>query len=127
MPVTYDGLSTGHQFPPVHYCLDPDIVTAYVESVGAAPHDHVPPLAVAARAIASLGDLIALPPGTIHAAQEFEFHRTVAVGSCVSCRATVARKVSRGPMRMLVLEMNIIDDSGSLVQAGRSTIVLPEA
>lgn len=127
MAVAYEELIPGFEFSPVHYGLDSDVVGAYVEAVGAAPRSHVPPLAVAARAIASLGDLIVLPPGTIHAAQEFEFCRLVPVGAQVVCVAKVGRKVSRGPMRMLTLELSIRDESGAPVQQGRSTIVLPEA
>ncbi len=127
MPANYDELAPGHEFPPVEYSLDEGIVASYVAAVGAHRRDHVPPLAVAARAIASLGGLIALQPGTIHAAQDFEFSRLVPVGARVCCKAKVLRKLSRGPMRMLVLEMAITDESGELVQNGRSTIVLPEA
>jgi len=123
----YEELTSGHEFPPVCYCLDSEVVAAYVEAVGVDARPHVPPLAVAARAIASLGELIALPPGTIHASQEFEFYRLVPVGARVTCVARVARKLSRGAMRMLTLEMNISDESGAPVQKGRSTIVLPEA
>jgi hypothetical protein len=127
LPVAFDELASGHEFSPVRYCLDAETVSAYVEAVGAHPRSHVPPLAVAARGIASLGELIALPAGTIHASQEFEFYRLVPVGARVVCVATVTRKLSRGAMRMLTLEMNISDESGAPVQKGRSTIVLPEA
>jgi acyl dehydratase len=127
LPASYDELTPGHEFPPVDYVLDPDVVAAYVQAVGAGERVYVPPLAVAARAIASLGSLVALPAGTIHAAQEFEFHRLVPVGARVVCAARVVRKLSRGPMRMLTLEMSISDESGAPVQLGRSTIVLPEA
>jgi acyl dehydratase len=98
-----------------------------VEAVGAARSEHVPPLALAARAIASLGELVALPAGTIHAAQEFELRRLVPVGARVSCVARVARKLARGPVRMLTLETIVSDATGDVVQTGRSTIVLPEA
>ncbi len=127
MPADFDELIPGHEFPPVEYRLEAGIVDPYVEAVGAEPRGHVPPLAIAARAIASLAGLISLPPGTIHAAQEFEFAGLVPVGSSVTCAARVARKLSRGSMRMLTLEMSITDESGTLVQKGRSTIVLPEA
>jgi len=127
LPVSYDELTAGYEFPPVRYSLTSEIVEAYVQAVGADERAHVPPLAVAARAIATLGELIELQPGTIHAAQEFELYRLVPVGAAVTCVATVARKLSRGPMRMLTLEMNVSDESGAPVQKGRSTIVLPEA
>ena len=127
LSVAFDELASGHEFSPVRYCLDAETVAAYVEAVGVNPRSHVPPLAVAARGIASLGELISLPAGTIHASQEFEFYRLVPVGAHVVCVATVTRKLVRGAMRMLTLEMNISDESGAPVQKGRSTIVLPEA
>jgi len=51
----------------------------------------------------------------------------VPVGARVTCVAKVLRKLARGPMRMLTLEMVVSDESGSVVQRGRSTVVLPEA
>jgi acyl dehydratase len=127
LPFEYDELTVGQEFPPVDYVLDSGVVAAYVEAVGASGRSHVPPLAVAARAIASLGGIIALPPGTIHAAQEFEFCGLVPVGSRVTCVCSVLRKLSRGPMRMLTLGMDVADESGTVVQRGKSTIVLPGA
>jgi len=127
LPADYDSLTPGQAFPRVEYTLDAATVELYVESVGATLTGHVPPLAVAARAIASLGGLISLPPGTIHASQDFEFNRLVPVGATVTCQATVLRKLSRGPMRMLTLETIIEDEAGQPVQKGRSTIVLPGA
>lgn len=127
MPAGYDELSPGHEFPPVDYVLDAAAVAAYVEAVGAASRSHVPPLAVAARAIASLGDLMEMPAGTIHASQDFDFSALVPVGARVTCVAKVLRKLARGPMRMLTLEMLVSDEDGNVVQRGRSTVVLPEA
>ena len=127
LPAGYDDLTPGHEFPPVEYVLDEASVSAYVEAVGAAARLHVPPLAVAARAIASLGDLMEMPAGTIHASQDFDFSALVPVGARVICVAKVLRKLSRGPMRMLTLEMVVSDTNGSVVQRGRSTVVLPGA
>ncbi len=125
LPVDYDSLTPGQVFPRVEYTLDAPTVELYVAAVGASHPGYVPPLAVAARAIASLGGLISLPPGTIHASQEFEFSRLVPVGARVACQAAVVRKLARGPMRMLTLETVIEDEDGQTVQKGRSTIVLP--
>ena len=126
MPKGYDELTPGYEFPPVDYSLSPAVVDAYVEAVGAVKHDYVPPLVVAARAIGLLGELVALPPGTIHASQEFEFTGLVPIGSRVTCAVKVLRKLARGPMRMLTLEMVISDEAGIVVQRGRSTVVVPE-
>ncbi len=127
LPKGYDELTPGYEFPPVDYSLSPAVVAAYVEAVGAVKRDYVPPLAVAARAIGLLGELVALPPGTIHASQEFEFTGLVPIGSRVTCAVKVHRKLARGPMRMLTLEMVISDEAGVVVQRGRSTVVLPES
>ena len=127
MAATFDELAPGHKFPPQSYRINADDVSAYNEAVGATPRDHVPPLLIAAHAIASLADLIAFKEGVIHAAQEFSFSRTVPMGAEVTCAVSVLRKLSRGPVRMLTLEMNISDESGAPVQTGRSTIVLLEA
>jgi hypothetical protein len=127
LPVAYDELTSGHEFPPVNYVLDAGTVLAYAEAAGSEWREHVPPLAVAARAIASLGGLVSLPAGTIHVAQDFEFYRVVPVGARVTCSARVLRKLARGGVRLLTLEMDIKDESGAPVQKGRSTIVLPEA
>lgn len=127
MPASYDELTVGQEFAPAEYVLDSDAVSAYVEAVGASPRDYVPPLAIAARAIASLSDLVVLPAGTIHASQEFEFHELVPVGARVVCNARVHKKVVRGPMRMLALELVISDENGSVVQKGLSTVVIPES
>lgn len=127
MPASYDELTAGQELAPVEYTLDPDAVSSYVEAVGASQRDYVPPLAVAARAIASLVDLVELPAGTIHASQEFDFSGLVPVGAHVTCVARVHRKLSRGPMRMLTLELTISDESGTTVQRGLSTVVIPES
>jgi len=127
LPAGYDDLTPGHEFPPVEYVLDESSISAYVEAVGAATRPYVPPLAVAARAIASLGELMEMPAGTIHASQDFDFSALVPVGARVVCAAKVLRKLARGPMRMLTLEMVVSDTDGNVVQRGRSTVVLPEA
>ncbi|MBN1855460.1 MAG: hypothetical protein JW846_00730 [Dehalococcoidia bacterium] len=126
MPAGYDELTPGHEFPPVEYRLTADMVAAYIEAVEATNRTHVPPLAVAAHAIGALAELVAFPPGTIHASQEFQFAKLVPVDTKVTCAAKVHRKLARGPMRMLTLDMEISDESGTLVQHGRSTVILPE-
>ena len=127
LPAGYDELTPGYEFPPVEYRLTADMVAAYVEAVGATTRDNVPPLAVAAHAIGVLAELVEFPPGTIHASQDFEFTRLVPVDTKVTCAAKVHRKLARGPMRMLTLDMDISDESGTVVQHGRSTVILPES
>lgn len=126
MPASYDQLAPGYEFPPARVELSPAVVTKYVEAVEAPPSGFVPPLAVAAQSLAALTQEISLPAGTIHAAQDFQFFKLVPVGSEVKCQARVGRKLSRGGMRMLVLELETRDEAGETVQLGKATLVLPE-
>ena len=125
MAVTYEELTVGYEFPPVSYELSASLVAKYLEAVDSADGDAVPPLAVAARALVALTEWLQLPPGTIHASQEFEFFGVVPLGAAVDCQAKVARKLTRGSMRMLVLELSVSDKSGQKVQSGKATVILP--
>lgn len=125
MSVDYDELSVGYEFPVASYELDAALVSRYLKAVDSPGDDHVPPLAVAARALAAMAGWLSLPGGTIHASQEFEFFKLVSVGSTVECRARVARKLARGSMRMLVLQLDVFDQTKERVQSGKATIILP--
>lgn len=125
MPVSYEDLAPGYEFPPVRVDLDRSVVTKYVGAVESSESAYVPPLATAARSLAALTTQVSLPAGTIHAAQEFEFFKLLAVGSTVECRARVGRKTSRGGMQMLVLELEMLDEAGERIQSGWSTLILP--
>lgn len=125
MPVTYEELTVGYEFPPAIYELNASLVAKYLGAVDSAGDDSVPPLAVAARALAALAEWLHLPPGTIHASQDFEFFKLMPVGATVHCQAKVGRKLTRGSMRMLVLELSVADRSGQKVQSGKATIILP--
>lgn len=125
MPVSYEDLAPGYEFPSVRVDLDRSAVAKYVGAVESSESAYVPPLATAARSLAALTSQVSLPAGTIHAAQDFEFYKLVPMESRVECRARVGRKTSRGGMQMLVLEVEVVDEGGEKVQSGKSTLVLP--
>ena len=83
------------------------------------------PLAIAAYAMAALAKSLVLPPGSIHAAQELEFHKLVPVGTSISCRGRVAQKLSRGKLNMLVIEIEALDQCEEKVLSGKATLILP--
>lgn len=123
--ITYEELTPGYEFPPASYELNASLISKYLEAVDSKGGEFVPPLAIAAYAMTAMSRSLFLPPGTIHASQELEFFRLVPVGTKVNCQAKVARRLTRGQMRMLVLELNVWDESGEIVQTGKATVMLP--
>lgn len=125
MLISYEDLTLGYEFPPTSNELSPPLISKYLKAVDSMGDDFVPPLAIAARAMTAMTGVLSLPPGTIHASQDFEFCKLVPIGATVSCQAKVVRKLTRGRMCMLVLELNIFDQSKEKAQSGKATIILP--
>ncbi|MBI2979561.1 MAG: MaoC family dehydratase N-terminal domain-containing protein [Chloroflexi bacterium] len=127
----YNQLETGYDFPPSSYQLDSAVVVAYLEAVGETSRLYrdsglVPPLAVAARAMAALSDGMRLPPGTIHVSQELEFLSAVNVKDTLTSRARVSRKQSRGKFHMLNIDLNVFNQKQQAVLSGKTSFILPE-
>lgn len=128
--ISYEELIPGYEFPPASYELSASLISKYLEAVDCADElkvlgGFVPPLAIAAYAMAAMAGSLSLPPGTIHASQEFEFFKLVPIGATINCQAKVARKLARATMHMLVLELDVLDQNRERVQLGKATIVLP--
>ena len=123
--MSYEDLAPGYEFPPASYELSASLISKYLKAVDSGDSKYVPPLAITAYAMTALTQSLILPPGAIHASQELEFFKLVPSGAKVQCQAKVARKPSRGQMRMLVLEIDVKDENGEMVQSGKATLVLP--
>lgn len=125
--VSYEELIPGYKFPPATYELSASLVSKYLKAVDSAGDGFVPPLAITACAIAAMTRSFSPPSGTvvIHASQELEFFRLVPIGATVECHTRVAQKITRGKMSMLILELEVFDESKEKVQSGRATIALP--
>jgi acyl dehydratase len=125
--ISYDELTSGHEFPPTTYELNASFVSKYLAAVDGSGDGFVPPLAITACAIAAMTKTIPLPAGAvaIHASQELEFHKPVPVGATIDCHIGVAQKIARGKMSMLVLDLEILDKDKEKVQSGRATVALP--
>lgn len=87
--------------------------------------DIVPPMSLAARAVGALVEKLALPPGTIHAAQELESRRLVMVGEQVTCRASVSKPRQRGGWAFVSADFTLSDTDGQAVLEGKSTVLIP--
>ena len=125
--LNYEELIPGYEFPPTSYELSASLVSKYLQAVNSAGDGFVPPLAITACVIATMAGSFSLPPDTvaIHASQELEFFKLVPIGSIIECHTRVTRKITRGKMSMLVLELDILDQSKEKVQSGKATIALP--
>jgi hypothetical protein len=124
---SYEELIPGYEFPPASYEMSATLVSKYLQAVDSPGDGFVPPLAITACAIAAMAESLSLPPGAIaiHASQELEFFKLLPIGTTIECHTRVARKITRGKMSMLILELDIFDQSKEKVQSGRATIALP--
>jgi len=129
--VEYSQLEAGYEFPPSRYTLDYSIVATYLRAVEDSSSlyqdtELVPPMAIAAYAIAALSGNISLPSGTIHVSQELEFITTVSINDTLISYAKVSRQQSRGKFHLLSIDFNVFNQRQKAVLAGKTSFVLPE-
>jgi acyl dehydratase len=125
---SFKELSVGSEFPPIDYELSDPVIAKYLQAVEEAEFPApgvVPPLAIAACAMTALSQSFTVPPGSIHASQDFEFLKMVPVGSTISCGGRIAQKLDRGRLSLVVLEINAVNQDGEQVLAGKATIAVP--
>ncbi|UCB43758.1 MAG: MaoC family dehydratase [Dehalococcoidales bacterium] len=130
--IDYKELSNGYEFTPVDFQPDDKMVTAYLSAIEGDKRIYgenklVPPMAVAALAMASMAEAISLPPGTIHVSQEFQFLGTVSINESLTSYARVNRKIERGKFHMLTIEINVTNQNNAKVITGETSFILPLA
>ena len=128
--IEYDQLEVGYEFLSGSYKLDYSIVSVYLKAVenGNSLYQApglVPPMAVAAYALKALSEGMALPPGTIHISQEFEFLNTVGLNDSLTSYARVSRKQTRGKLHLLTVELNVSNQNREAVLAGTTSFMMP--
>ncbi len=130
--VRYEELTTGYEFQPGSFRLDCKIVTDYLEAV----EDNndlykkdgiVPPMVVAARAMAAMASGLALPPGAIHVSQELKFGDIVSLNETLTSYARVSRKVERGKFHMLTISISVLNQAKATVLTGETSFILPQS
>ena len=124
--MTSSGFFQGQKFGPVTVDLDPDALSALGRASGIRTDNEqeVHPGLLASRVLTALFDVLVVPPGTIHAAQEFSFAQPVAVGSRLICSAHVTSVSHRQRITHVILEITAQEASGGDVVKGRSTFVI---
>jgi acyl dehydratase len=128
--VSLAEVSVGFEFSPTRYELGKDLVGKYLEAVDGGKEfltdGLVPPLAIAACAMTTIAQSVSIPPGSIHASQDFEFLKPLAIGASVNCGGRVAQKLERGGLCLIMLEINVTDQGGDRVLTGKTTIAAPK-
>ncbi|MDP3767985.1 MAG: MaoC family dehydratase [Dehalococcoidia bacterium] len=123
-------LPKGHQFPATTFELKTDDVSRYLEAVEDtnAVYRNVgiaPPLAVAARALGALLDLIELPAGTLHTGQEVEARAPVPFDATLTLAGRIAQRAERAGVIISVIEFEVTPNgSGAPALRGRTTVVV---
>jgi acyl dehydratase len=129
-----EALEKGHRFPAVAFVLDQETVARYLEAVEdqalsplaeAEGKAFAPPMAVAAFALRSLMEAMALPAGAVHASQEFQLLRPALVGEKITTSAWLAQRSQRSEWLVLGVELEATGDGGEPVLRGRVSALIP--
>ena len=129
--IEYSQLETGYEFPHSTFKLDAAAISAYLKAVEDTSYPYqdknlVPPMAIAAFAMAALSRGINLPPGTIHVSQEFEFVDTANTNESLTSHARISRKLSRGKFNLLDVDLNVCNQEHKTVLTGKTSFILPQ-
>ena len=129
-PVSFEQLNVGYEFPSTSYQLSESFISKYLVAVGEQQDfiasGIVPPLAIAVCAMSSLSQALTVPPGSIHASQEFEFLKLVPIGTTISCGGKIAQKLQRGKLHLVMLEINALNQDKEKILTGKATIAVPD-
>ena len=128
--IEFDRLEAGHEFPPISCRLDRSTIDMFLKAVEETNSlyqttELVPPMAIAAQAIAALTECVTPPPGSIHVSQELEFIDGLQVGETIICRARVIRKQERGKLRIMVVGLDVFNQDRTRVLAAKTSFMLP--
>ena len=130
MTLDFYALERGFELPPFHFTIGRAEVVAYLEATGAPTddwYDTVPPLALGALTLAGIMERLPLPPGAVHAGQEFEFRRGVTPGTPLEARVALVQSQERRGSLISILEMTLTeaDAAADPVLVGRTTVLVP--
>ena len=128
--IEYEKLTTGYEFTPTSFKLDSKVVMAYLKAVEDNNRIYeeakiVPPMAIAALAMAAMSTRLVLPPGAIHVSQEVAFINTANIDEMLISYAKVNRKVERGKFHMLTIGINVENQEKTTVITGETSFILP--
>jgi hypothetical protein len=122
-------LPKGHQFPATSFQLTAEDVSRYLDAVQDANTIYLerglaPPLAVAARALGALLEVVELPAGTLHTGQEAEAHAGVPIGGALTLAGRIAQRSERAGLIISIIEFEVTPaGSDTAAVTGRTTVM----
>lgn len=121
----------GQEISGTSFLLGPAMAQAYTSAVEESSPvyrdtDLVAPTAIAALGVRTILKELALPPGTLHAAQEISMSRAVSTGEEISCAAKVTQSSQRRGWQFVVVKFSLADREGKTVLDGRTTLMVPQ-
>lgn len=121
----------GYEFVPIYFQLQSEEVDLYLKSVGEfntlfKDRKFVPITALAAYGLRGILIEINLPRGAIHSAQETTVFRAIRSDEIVVFRAKLAQNAIWKGWRFVTVDYVGVDEDGSQILQGRSTVVIPE-
>ena len=123
-------LPEGHQFPPTTFVLTADDVARYLDAVGDtngvyAASGCAPPLAVAARALGGLLEVMELPAGALHTGQEVEARAAVPPGATLTLSGRIAQRSEREGLVICAIAFEVTPEGAvSPAITGRTTVMV---
>ena len=127
MTVSLAALPKGHEFAETRVELTRGWLCQYLAAV----EDHttspstVPPLALATLSIKALLAQAELPDGAIHVSQEAHFWLEAAPAGALVAKARIGSRGERAGWVLMGVELEIEDETGTMVMNGRATITFP--
>jgi 3-hydroxybutyryl-CoA dehydratase len=136
-----DEIEVGHNFSPLVFAIDEDLIVQYADTVGDNDPLHrdrpyargagyrgiVAPPTIAALYVLKAYRTDALPPpGGVHFRQRFRFHHPIEAGDVLRVHASVVDKYVKKGRQFLVIESTARNQDGVPVVWSESTSFWPE-
>ena len=128
--IDFEELSNGYEFEPSVFSIDAESVDKYLNAVDGNKDIYeknrtVPPMSIAALAMTAMAEGLSMPPGAIHVSQEITFLNPVRINENLTSYARVNRKVKRGKLHMLSIDITVVNDKNSSVLEAETSFILP--
>ena len=128
--IYFTKLVAGYEFEPAGFRLDSEKVKAYLDAVDDRSKiyeelNFVPPMAIAALAMAATSSRLTLPPGSIHVSQNMEFNNLAGIGEELTSYAVVSRILQRGRIHLITIGIKVMKQNKEIVLTGETCFMLP--
>ena len=105
-----------------------DLIADYISATGDSSQIYmdnkvVPPLALSAKVLGRLLEVLHLPPGTIHSLQEIHSEESVTIGETIEGLASVSQTRRRSNFEFITVEYSLTNSIGQVVQTGKTTVL----